>query len=52
MKKLLMIINVHSGSKNSKNNLLEAIDVFCKHDYSVTTYIPQGVNDAYENHVL
>lgn len=46
-KKLLMIINVHSGTKNSKNQVLDAIDVFCKNGYSVTTYIPQAVNDAY-----
>ena len=47
MKKLLMIINTHSGLKNSKSQLLDAMDVFCKNGYSITTYIPQGVNDAY-----
>ena len=47
MKKLLMIINSHSGLKNSKNQLLDAMDVFCANGYNVTTYITQGVNDAY-----
>ena len=47
MKKLLMIINIHSGLKNSKDKLLDAMDVFCKNGYSITTYIPQSVNDAY-----
>ena len=42
-----MIINTHSGLKNSKDQLLDAIDVFCNHGYNVTTYIPQGINDAY-----
>ena len=41
-----MIINSHSGLKNSKNQLLDAIDVFCAHGYSVTTYVTQAVNDA------
>ena len=47
MKKLLLIINSHSGLKDSKTKILDAIDVFCKNDYSVTTYMTQGVNDAY-----
>lgn len=46
MKKLLMIINAHSGLKNSKNQLLDAMEVFSKNGYSITTYITQGVNDA------
>lgn len=41
-----MIINTHSGLKNSKNQLLDAMNVFCKYGYSITTYITQGVNDA------
>ena len=47
MKKLLMIINARSGLKNSKNGIIDAMDVFCKNGYVVTTYITQGVNDAY-----
>lgn len=43
---MLMIINNHSGSWNSKNHLLDAIEIFCKNGYVVTTYITQGVNDA------
>jgi len=43
-----MIINMKSGIKNSKNNLLDAIDVFCKNGYDVTTYVTQKRNDAYE----
>ena len=46
--RLLMLINMKSGTKSSKNNLLDAIDVFCKHGYTVTTYITQKANDAYE----
>lgn len=42
-----MIINTHSGLKNSKNQLLDAMEVFSKYGYSITTYVPQGVNDAY-----
>ena len=43
-----MLINMKSGTKSSKNNLLGAIDVFCKYGYTVTTYITQKANDAYE----
>ena len=46
--KLLMIINNNSGLKNSKAGLLDAIDVFCANGYSVTTYITQKKNDAYD----
>lgn len=46
MKKLLMIINNHSGLKNSKSQLLDAMEVFCKNGYNITTYMTQGVNDA------
>ena len=46
--KLLMIINNNSGLKNSKAGLLDAIDVFCANGYSVTTYITQKQNDAYD----
>ena len=42
-----MIINNHSGLKNSKIDLLDAIEVFCKYGYDVKTYCTQGVNDAY-----
>lgn len=41
-----MIINNHSGLKNSKNQLLDAMEVFCKHGYEIKTYVTQGINDA------
>jgi len=41
-----MIINNHSGLKNSKHELLDAMEVFCKHGYTITTYLTQGVGDA------
>ena len=42
-----MIINNHSGLKNSKNQLLDAMEVFCNKGYTITTYLTQGINDAY-----
>ena len=48
MKKLLMIINNQSGVKNSKSHLLDAMDVFCKNGYVITTYITQAKDDAYQ----
>lgn len=45
--KVLMIINIHSGLKNSKSDVLDVIDVFCHHGYSITTYIPQDKDDTY-----
>ena len=46
--KLLMLINAHSGLKNSKAKLLDAIDVFCANGYEVSVYVTQAANDAYE----
>ena len=43
-----MLINKQSGLKNSKNKLLDVIDVFCSYGYSVNTYVTQKSNDAYE----
>ena len=43
-----MIINAHSGLKNSKSRLIDAMDVFCSKGYDITTYITQGVKDAYK----
>lgn len=45
---LLIIINKNSGVKNSKAHLLDAIDIFCKYGYTVTTYVTQKPNDAYD----
>ena len=53
--KALFIINAKSGLKNSKANLLDVLDVFCKYKYDVVTYVTQKHNDAYEylmNHRL
>ena len=46
--KLLMIINAHSGLKNSKAHLLDVIDLFCRNGYTVTTYVTQKKDDARE----
>ena len=46
--KLLMLINAKSGLKNSKNRLVDVIDIFCKKGYDVTCYVTQKSNDAYE----
>ncbi len=43
-----MLINAHSGLKNSKAKLLDAIDVFCANGYEVSVYVTQAANDAYE----
>lgn len=41
-----MLINARSGMRNSKAHLLDAIDIFCKAGYTVTTYVTQSKNDA------
>ncbi len=46
--KLLLLINAHSGVKNSKANLVSVIDIFCHHGYEVSAYVTQKQNDAYE----
>ena len=46
--KLLMLINARSGLKNSKNRLVDVIDVFCSNGYDVTCYVTQKRNDAYD----
>lgn len=43
-----MLINLKSGLKKSKSQLLQAIDVFCSYGYEVQTYITQAKNDAYD----
>lgn len=45
--KILMLINLKSGMKNSKQSLLDALDVFSSYNHEVTTYITQKKNDAY-----
>ncbi len=46
--KLLMLINARSGLKNSKSNLVNVIDVFCRNGYDVSCYVTQKPNDACE----
>ena len=46
--KALMIINLHSGLKNSKSDVLDVIDVFCHYGYSVTTYVTQSKGDTFD----
>ena len=46
--KILLIINAHSGTKNSKSQLLDAMDVFSRYGHKTTVYVTQKVNDAYE----
>ena len=46
--KVLMIINLKSGMRNSKNSLLDAIEVFSNNGYEVVTYMTKGKNDAYD----
>ena len=46
--KLLMLVNAHSGLKNSKAKLLDVIDIFSAHGYSVNIYVTQRKNDAYD----
>ncbi len=46
--KVLLLINAKSGVKNSKANLLNVIDTFCAHGHSVSAYVTQRRNDAYD----
>lgn len=46
MKRLLFILNPRSGKGQIKNNLVDIIDIFIKHDYEVTVHITQDILDA------
>lgn len=46
-KKLLFVINPHSGKGYIKTKLLEVIDIFIKGGYEVTVHITQDTNDGY-----
>ena len=46
--KLLMLINARSGLKNSKSDLLNVMDIFCRNGYDLSVYVTQKKNDAYE----
>ena len=45
---MLLLVNARSGLKNSKANLLNVIDIFCRKDYTVTVYVTQKQNDAHD----
>ena len=45
--KVLLLINAKSGMKNSKNHIVDVIDIFCKNGYDVSARVTQGGNDAY-----
>ena len=45
--KVLLLINARSGLKNSKNHVVDVIDIFCKKGYEVSARVTQGENDAY-----
>lgn len=46
MKKLLFVINGHSGKGQIKNRLLEIIDVMVQEGYQVTVHTTQAREDA------
>ena len=41
-----MLINAKSGTKNSKSQLLDVLDIFSKNGYSVNAYVTQKHGDA------
>ncbi len=46
--KILLLVNAHSGLKNSKSDLIDVIDIFCRYGHEVSAYVTQKKNDAYE----
>jgi YegS/Rv2252/BmrU family lipid kinase len=46
LKKLLLIVNPVSGTKRTKQNLLDVCKIFCDADYSVTVHITRHSTDA------
>lgn len=48
--KVLTIINPKSGTRNSKNYIIDVLSVFSKHGYIVETYVTQCTGDAF-NHI-
>ena len=43
-----MLINAKSGLRNSKSDLLNVMDIFCRNGYDLSVYVTQKENDAYE----
>ena len=48
MKKLLFVLNPHSGRAHIKNHMLDIIDIFTKGGYITTVYPTQAQFDAYK----
>jgi len=46
MRKMLLVVNIHSGKGIVKNNIVDIIDYFTKSGYLVTTYTTQKKKDA------
>lgn len=47
-KRLLIILNPHSGKGKIKTKILDIIDIFIKDGWNPYVYITQGANDAFE----
>lgn len=45
---ILFIVNIHSGRKNNKIGILDALDVFSGAGHSVSVYVTQAKLDAYQ----
>ena len=48
MKKLLFVLNPHSGRAQIKNHMLDILDIFTKNGYCATVYPTQAPLDAYK----
>ncbi len=46
MKTMLFVMNPKAGRTTLKDCLVDVLDVFCKSDYAVRTYITQSADDA------
>lgn len=46
-KKLLLVINPHSGKGRIKNSLLDIVDIFVKEGWCVTVHTTQSAGDGY-----
>ncbi len=47
-KKLLLVINPHSGKGKIRNKLLDVVDIFVKDGWSVTVHITQSAGDGFD----
>ncbi|MGN0396269.1 MAG: diacylglycerol/lipid kinase family protein, partial [Coprococcus sp.] len=46
MKSMLFVMNPKAGRTTLKDCLVDVLDVFCKHEYAVRTYLTQSADDA------